>query len=600
MASSNLISDGNTKVVINNEISVKIPKGMIYSTESKIINPNANGVSRALVCIKEGEGGSLGSPYVALRCFVVMEPNTSLVQLDSGADLRRDDVEGVIQRYITMLLAIFGGEVVLHKQTADLLVYYKKNEEHRYQFAAVTAKNVYTGQIWVNDSDDTFNITKQWLSGIEKYAPAAGANHSAVRSAGLAEQIVAWFQEENTLVPLADIQAHFSSYNKQEVKRVLDMLRREDILYGGENIIGNMYGLVSDEAADVFLAGVVFDIPAEKPVKQDNQKHSRYQAAVEKYLQGDTSTQIRVAKANFVALKGYLDAESYIKKCDEKISELIAKEEKGAKACAALEVKRKEEEARALKAAAYEKKYAAWVAEKEAIESRREQEIRTAVNAYYSNVSVDVQKWHQEEQQRLTELATLNRKKIADAEAKRASLGFFQFMEKSACRQTILQAEQFLVGLSAEASRLNVAYEKKQRELKKMLRNKETEIAAEIERQYPIPAEPEKPDGHRQVSTSAAKNTKKASQSPDQMFAGCTFVVADMPSRSEDARIRREIKLHGGTPVTSVTQKLDYLVCTRVARGITTRIDAALDNQAKGFPVKIITVREFDNMISNL
>jgi NAD-dependent DNA ligase len=177
-------------------------------------------------------------------------------------------------------------------------------------------------------------------------------------------------------------------------------------------------------------------------------------------------------------------------------------------------------------------------------------------------------------------------------------LGFFKFKEKTACKETIQQAERVLSGLPAERNRLSVAYQNKKSDIDKKVRAGEAKLKAKIEKENQIPIEPQKPAAYKPASTSAPKRTKKSSQTPDKIFLGYTFVVADMPSGSEDARIRREIKLRGGTPVTSVTQKLDYLVCSRVARGITTRIDAALDNQAKGFPVKIITIREFDEMIS--
>ena len=44
--------------------------------------------------------------------------------------------------------------------------------------------------------------------------------------------------------------------------------------------------------------------------------------------------------------------------------------------------------------------------------------------------------------------------------------------------------------------------------------------------------------------------------------------------------------------------KPDGWIYSRVACGITVRIDATPDNLAKDFPVKIITIREFDEMIS--
>ena len=64
-----------------------------------------------------------------------------------------------------------------------------------------------------------------------------------VKLTGLEAEIVEWFQADDQLRPLRDIQAHFAHRSKSEVKNALDSLCEKGILYGGENIIGNMYGL---------------------------------------------------------------------------------------------------------------------------------------------------------------------------------------------------------------------------------------------------------------------------------------------------------------------------------------------------------------------
>lgn len=64
-----------------------------------------------------------------------------------------------------------------------------------------------------------------------------------IKLTGLEAEIVEWFQADDQLRPLREIQAHFSHKTKTEVKAALDNLCEKGILYGGENIIGNMYGL---------------------------------------------------------------------------------------------------------------------------------------------------------------------------------------------------------------------------------------------------------------------------------------------------------------------------------------------------------------------
>ena len=65
-----------------------------------------------------------------------------------------------------------------------------------------------------------------------------------IKLVGLEAEIVSWFQSDDQLHPLKNIQAHFSNKSKTEVKAALDSLCEKGILYGGENIIDDMSGLV--------------------------------------------------------------------------------------------------------------------------------------------------------------------------------------------------------------------------------------------------------------------------------------------------------------------------------------------------------------------
>lgn len=65
---------------------------------------------------------------------------------------------------------------------------------------------------------------------------------------GLEEEITDWFAQEDRLIPLNEIKAHFSGRTGTEVQSALDSLVQKDVLYGGENMIMNMYGLVSPPA----------------------------------------------------------------------------------------------------------------------------------------------------------------------------------------------------------------------------------------------------------------------------------------------------------------------------------------------------------------
>ncbi len=64
-----------------------------------------------------------------------------------------------------------------------------------------------------------------------------------IRLTGFEAEIVSWFKQNDTLHPLDEIQAHFYTKSKNEVKKTLDSLVDKGILYGGDNIIYCMYGL---------------------------------------------------------------------------------------------------------------------------------------------------------------------------------------------------------------------------------------------------------------------------------------------------------------------------------------------------------------------
>ena len=68
-----------------------------------------------------------------------------------------------------------------------------------------------------------------------------------IRLEGLEAEIVRWFKSDDTLRPLKEIVEHFSDYSENDVKEALDSLCDKGIMYGGEDIVGCMYGLLDGE-----------------------------------------------------------------------------------------------------------------------------------------------------------------------------------------------------------------------------------------------------------------------------------------------------------------------------------------------------------------
>ena len=83
-----------------------------------------------------------------------------------------------------------------------------------------------------------------------------------------------------------------------------------------------------------------------KIAAKDIEKHKKYETAKETLKYATTSAKVKSARSSFVALKGYLDSEEYIKKCDAKLPDLEEKEKKAAQEKAekeAVEAKRQAE-----------------------------------------------------------------------------------------------------------------------------------------------------------------------------------------------------------------------------------------------------------------
>lgn len=59
----------------------------------------------------------------------------------------------------------------------------------------------------------------------------------------LQADIVKWFRSDDTLHPLVEIQEKFSHVSEAELREALDSLCALGVLYGGETMIMDLYGL---------------------------------------------------------------------------------------------------------------------------------------------------------------------------------------------------------------------------------------------------------------------------------------------------------------------------------------------------------------------
>ena len=88
--------------------------------------------------------------------------------------------------------------------------------------------------------DETFgmNLLMEFLESGQEEVPSQG-----VLLEGLEADIVNWFEEDDTLHSLKEIKAHFPNSSEDEIMEALDSLSDKGVIYGGANIVGNMYGL---------------------------------------------------------------------------------------------------------------------------------------------------------------------------------------------------------------------------------------------------------------------------------------------------------------------------------------------------------------------
>lgn len=171
------IANQNERVIVNRSFSILIPQGYTYSMDANEINDN-----RTLVFIKTERNEyfnkqtgdfdyfDLSFPFGAPQCCTI----TPLSNLDSKLDLSNDSIRQAMRNMFQLVVAMFGGDCSVIKESDDILVYYSKfsGKEKNTDFMFVTPESIYNGQIWLNDistQKEREKIAKEWLGSIENY-----------------------------------------------------------------------------------------------------------------------------------------------------------------------------------------------------------------------------------------------------------------------------------------------------------------------------------------------------------------------------------------------------------------------------------------------
>lgn len=167
------------RVPINREFSITIPEGMLYSADK-----NEIGGQRILVFIRKEANDTylenfgevpeitVSQPFGAPECLTMMEPHDLANRLGSALDLSDEQTVSRMHQMANNFLSIFGGEVITVKEEDGVLVYYSRGDEANCSFAIITPRNIYPGQIWINDIADVeeaHRVMEAWLSTVQSY-----------------------------------------------------------------------------------------------------------------------------------------------------------------------------------------------------------------------------------------------------------------------------------------------------------------------------------------------------------------------------------------------------------------------------------------------
>lgn len=143
--------------------------------------------------------------------------------------------------------------------------------------------------------------------------------------------------------------------------------------------------------------------------------------------------------------------------------------------------------------AEYERLHREWEAQKRAIEDKRRTAVRQTAEAERIKLLEAAEKIYMDKKAALmAEKADCEAKKTA-AETILPTLGFFAFGEKSANKKTIQAMTVRLAQLEAELSAHTSWYMNEKRDIENQMQTLSAKLSREMERKYPIPAEPRKP-----------------------------------------------------------------------------------------------------------
>jgi len=185
------------------------------------------------------------------------------------------------------------------------------------------------------------------------------------------------------------------------------------------------------------------------------------------------------------------------KRAEEEKARKLAEKRKAEEKRRAEELRKKEEEA--ARRAEEEKKqriqqaHDAWEAECKAIEQRRSAELQKLLNEEKSALMAAAEINKQKCIDEANETIERENRRLHEAEATLASLGFFSFSQKKQQKSIIEDARNRITSAEKTKTEAQSNYKTVEDEISRKLNSKQADLQVRLKKEYPLPPEPERP-----------------------------------------------------------------------------------------------------------
>ncbi|MBR3354502.1 MAG: leucine-rich repeat protein [Oscillospiraceae bacterium] len=255
-ASTGLTYSGNI-VRLNRELSVEIPDGMVCSTDKNEIG------SRKLISFYKDEKNDyyfnvhgeenydINGPYGAPESFTIQEGVSVNGRMDLSQKKTREAIKQLIEDTYGFLV---NGELVTLKENDNIMLCYK-NDQNQTQTFIVTPEMIYSGQIWINDTDHAIPYVESFLSHVRSN------EEENIEAEEQPDFVLPTYDEGKTnsagglIVPVPDQLLSLADAKKAEMGRVAEKAEKGEFGDLADTMLeASEMSYSADEAKFLFLA----------------------------------------------------------------------------------------------------------------------------------------------------------------------------------------------------------------------------------------------------------------------------------------------------------------------------------------------------------